>query len=81
ALGERTDDPLAMYLSDVFTVPVNLAGNAAISVPCGTSDDDGLPVGLQIIARSLDEKTMFRAAYAFEQDLGWINSPEGWPSL
>jgi aspartyl-tRNA(Asn)/glutamyl-tRNA(Gln) amidotransferase subunit A len=81
ALGERTDDPLAMYLSDVFTVPVNLAGNAAISVPCGTSDDDGLPVGLQIIAKSLDEKTMFRAAYAFEQDLGWIDSPEGWPSL
>jgi aspartyl-tRNA(Asn)/glutamyl-tRNA(Gln) amidotransferase subunit A len=81
ALGERTDDPLAMYLSDVFTVPVNLAGNCAISVPCGTSEDDGLPVGLQVIARSLDEKTMFRAAYAFEQDLGWIDSPEGWPGL
>ena len=80
-LGERTDDPLAMYLSDVFTVPVNLAGNAAISVPCGTSADDGLPVGLQIIAKSLDEKTMFRAAHAFEQDLGWIDSPEGRPSL
>ena len=80
-LGERTDDPLAMYLSDVFTVPVNLAGNAAISVPCGTSPDDGLPVGLQIIAKSLDEKTMFRAAHAFEKDLRWIDSPEGWPSL
>ena len=80
-LGERTDDPLAMYLSDVFTVPVNLAGNAAISVPCGTSPDDGLPVGLQIIVRGLDEKTMFRAAHAFEQDLGWIDSPEGRPAL
>jgi aspartyl-tRNA(Asn)/glutamyl-tRNA(Gln) amidotransferase subunit A len=80
-LGERTDDPLAMYLSDIFTVPVNLAGNAAISVPCGTSPDDGLPVGLQIIAPSLDEKTMFRAAYAFEQDLGWIDSPQGRPPL
>jgi aspartyl-tRNA(Asn)/glutamyl-tRNA(Gln) amidotransferase subunit A len=80
-IGERTADPLAMYLSDVFTVPVNLAGNAAISVPCGTSPDDGLPVGLQLIAKSLDEKTMFRAAYAFEQDLGWIDSPEGRPSL
>ncbi|HEV2755880.1 MAG TPA: Asp-tRNA(Asn)/Glu-tRNA(Gln) amidotransferase subunit GatA [Actinomycetota bacterium] len=80
-IGERTADPLAMYLSDVFTVPVNLAGNAAISVPCGTSPDDGLPVGLQLIAPSLDEKTMFRAAYAFEQDLGWITSPEGRPSL
>ncbi len=75
-LGERTDDPLAMYLSDVFTVPVNLAGNAAISVPCGLSPDDGLPVGLQIIARSLDEKTMFRAAYAFEQDLGFDERPQ-----
>ena len=80
-LGERTDDPLAMYLSDIFTVPVNLAGNAAVSVPCGTSPEDGLPVGLQLIAKSLDEKTMFRAAHAFEQDLGWITSPEGWPSI
>jgi len=74
-IGERTDDPLAMYLSDVYTVPVNLAGNAAVSVPCGLSDD-GLPVGLQIIAKSLDEKTMFRAAYAFEQDLGFDERPK-----
>jgi aspartyl-tRNA(Asn)/glutamyl-tRNA(Gln) amidotransferase subunit A len=80
-LGERTQDPLSMYLSDVLTVPVNLAGNAAITVPCGLSDTDGLPVGLQIIAKALDEKTMFRAAYAFEQDLGWINSAEGRPPL
>jgi aspartyl-tRNA(Asn)/glutamyl-tRNA(Gln) amidotransferase subunit A len=80
-LGERTDDPLAMYLSDVLTVPVNLAGNAAITVPCGLSPTDGLPVGLQIIARALDERTMFRAAYAFEQDLGWIGSPAGRPPL
>jgi aspartyl-tRNA(Asn)/glutamyl-tRNA(Gln) amidotransferase subunit A len=75
-IGERTDDPLAMYLSDVFTVPVNLAGNCAVSVPCGLSDDDGLPVGLQIIGRSLDERTMFRAAYAFEQDLGFAERPQ-----
>jgi aspartyl-tRNA(Asn)/glutamyl-tRNA(Gln) amidotransferase subunit A len=74
-IGERADDPLAMYLSDIFTVPVNLAGNAAISVPCGLSDDDGLPVGLQIIAKSLDEKRLFRAAYAFEQDLGFSERP------
>jgi aspartyl-tRNA(Asn)/glutamyl-tRNA(Gln) amidotransferase subunit A len=80
-LGERTDDPLAMYLSDVLTVPVNLAGNAAITVPCGVSSTDGLPVGLQIIAKARDESTMFRAAYAFEQDLGWIGSPEGRPPL
>ncbi|MGH2735956.1 MAG: amidase family protein, partial [Actinomycetota bacterium] len=80
-IGERTADPLAMYLSDVFTVPVNLAGNAAMSVPCGTSPDDGLPVGLQLIAKALDERTMFRAAYAFEQDLGWAASEEGRPQL
>jgi aspartyl-tRNA(Asn)/glutamyl-tRNA(Gln) amidotransferase subunit A len=80
-LGERTDDPLAMYLSDVFTVPVNLAGNAGISVPCGLSPDDGLPVGLQLIAKALDEKTMFRAAHAFEQDLGLVSSTEGRPAL
>jgi aspartyl-tRNA(Asn)/glutamyl-tRNA(Gln) amidotransferase subunit A len=70
-----------MYLSDIYTVPVNLAGNAAISVPCGLSPDDGMPVGLQLIAKSLDEKTMFRAAYAFEQDLAWAGSPESRPRL
>jgi aspartyl-tRNA(Asn)/glutamyl-tRNA(Gln) amidotransferase subunit A len=80
-LGERTDDPLTMYLSDIYTVPINLAGNAAISVPCGLSPDDGLPVGLQLVAKALDEKTMFRAAYAFEQDLGFATSPEGRPPL
>jgi aspartyl-tRNA(Asn)/glutamyl-tRNA(Gln) amidotransferase subunit A len=79
-IGERTDDPLAMYLSDIFTVPVNLAGNAAISVPCGLSPDDNMPVGLQLMARALDEKTMFRAAYAFEQDLGWTGSDESRPT-
>jgi aspartyl-tRNA(Asn)/glutamyl-tRNA(Gln) amidotransferase subunit A len=80
-IGEKTANPLEMYLSDVFTVPFNLAGNAAINVPCGLSPDDGLPVGLQLIARALDEKTMFRAAHAFEQELGWIDSPEGRPQL
>ena len=80
-LGEKTDDPLAMYLNDVFTVPYPLAGNAAMSVPCGTSPDDGLPVGLQLAAPALDEKTMFRAAYAFEQDLGWASSDESRPPL
>jgi aspartyl-tRNA(Asn)/glutamyl-tRNA(Gln) amidotransferase subunit A len=80
-LGERTDDPIAMYLSDIFTVPVNLAGNAAISVPAGLSGDDGLPVGLQVIAPALGEKAMFRAAYAFEQDLGWIDSDAARPPL
>jgi aspartyl-tRNA(Asn)/glutamyl-tRNA(Gln) amidotransferase subunit A len=80
-IGEKSADPLAMYLSDIFTVPVNLAGNAAISVPCGVSTDDALPVGLQIIAKSLDEATMFKAAYAFEQSLGWAGTLESRPPL
>jgi aspartyl-tRNA(Asn)/glutamyl-tRNA(Gln) amidotransferase subunit A len=80
-VGERTADPLAMYLSDVYTVPVNLAGNAAVSLPCGLSPDDGMPVGLQIIARSLDEKTMFRAAHAFEKDLGFASDPAMRPNI
>jgi aspartyl-tRNA(Asn)/glutamyl-tRNA(Gln) amidotransferase subunit A len=80
-LGDKTDDPLAMYLNDVFTVPYPLAGTPAMSVPCGTAPEDGLPVGLQLAARALDEKTMFRAAYAFEQDLGWASSAESRPSL
>jgi aspartyl-tRNA(Asn)/glutamyl-tRNA(Gln) amidotransferase subunit A len=72
-IGEKADDPLAMYLNDVFTIPVNLAGNAAISVPAGLSE--GLPVGLQLIAPALGEATMFRAAWAFEQDLGLPTRP------
>ena len=72
-LGARVDDPLAMYLSDVFTVPVNLAGNAAVTVPAGLAD--GLPVGLQLIAPALGEATMFRAAHAFEQDRGVVERP------
>ncbi len=72
-LGARVDDPLAMYLSDVFTVPVNLAGNAAVSVPAGLAE--GLPVGLQLIAPALGEATMLRAAWAFEQDLGFDERP------
>jgi aspartyl-tRNA(Asn)/glutamyl-tRNA(Gln) amidotransferase subunit A len=58
-------DPLAMYLNDVFTIPSNLAGHPAMSVPFGTGDD-GLPVGVQVLAAALDEATMFRAAAALE---------------
>jgi len=65
ALGEKVDDPLAMYMMDVLTIPVNMAGLPGISVPCGFAG--GLPVGLQIIGRPLDEATVLRAAYAFEQ--------------
>jgi aspartyl-tRNA(Asn)/glutamyl-tRNA(Gln) amidotransferase subunit A len=69
-IGDRVDDPLSMYLSDVFTIPVNLGGNAAVSVPAGFADEDGLPVGLQLIAPVFGEATMLRAAWAFERELG-----------
>ena len=65
-IGEKANDPLGMYLSDVFTIPANLAGIPAISVPCGLSRD-ALPIGLQIMAKPFDEETIFRAAFTFEQ--------------
>ncbi len=65
-IGEKIDDPLTMYLEDIFTVPMSLAGVPAISVPCGESD--GLPVGLQIIGQWFDEKTVLRLAHHFEQN-------------
>ncbi|MFL5736352.1 MAG: Asp-tRNA(Asn)/Glu-tRNA(Gln) amidotransferase subunit GatA [Actinomycetota bacterium] len=73
-IGERTDDPLAMYLSDVFTIPADLAGVPAISVPCGL-DDRGLPVGLQFTGRILDEASILRAAHALESDLSLTERP------
>jgi len=76
-IGEITD-PLTMYLSDICTVPSSLAGAAAISVPAGLSADDGLPVGIQFMARPLDETTMLSAAYAFEQELGPLPKPPLW---
>lgn len=68
-LGALKDNPLAAYLEDIFTIPVNLAGLPAISVPCGTAEEDGkqLPVGLQIIGKPLDELTLLRVADAFEK--------------
>jgi len=68
-VGERADNPLAMYASDVCTIPVNLAGLPGISVPCGFAND--LPVGLQLIAPPLGEEMMLRAAYAYEQSTDW----------
>jgi aspartyl-tRNA(Asn)/glutamyl-tRNA(Gln) amidotransferase subunit A len=64
-LGEKVDDPLAMYLSDVYTLPASLAGIPAISVPCAPAKN-GLPVGLQIMARPLEEATMIALAHAWE---------------
>jgi aspartyl-tRNA(Asn)/glutamyl-tRNA(Gln) amidotransferase subunit A len=65
--GEKTEDPLTMYLSDIFTIPVNLAGLPAISIPCGF-DTCGLPIGLQIIGKPLDEGLILQAAHAFETE-------------
>ena len=65
-IGEKTDDPVAMYLSDVCTIPVNLGGLPGMSLPCGFSAE-GLPIGLHIVGRALGEETMLRAAYAYEQ--------------
>lgn len=65
-IGEKANDPLAMYLSDICTIPVNMAGLPAISIPCGFSQ--GLPVGLQIIGKPFDEVTILRVAYTFEQN-------------
>jgi aspartyl-tRNA(Asn)/glutamyl-tRNA(Gln) amidotransferase subunit A len=71
ALGERLDDPLKMYLADVFTVGAPLAGLPAISVPCGFTGADHLPLGLQLVGRMFDEATLLRAADAFERETGW----------
>ncbi len=63
--GEKTDDPLQMYLADIFTVPANLAGIPGISLPCGFAS--GLPVGLQLLARPFDEAALLRLCAAFER--------------
>lgn len=69
-IGEKVDDPLQMYLSDIFTISVNLAGVPAISIPCGFSEK-GLPIGLQIIGKPFDEARILQLAYAYEQSTPW----------
>lgn len=69
-IGEKASDPLAMKLSDILTIPVNMAGIPAMSLPCGFSSD-GLPIGLQIIAPAFQEETIYRVAYAYEQSTDW----------
>jgi aspartyl-tRNA(Asn)/glutamyl-tRNA(Gln) amidotransferase subunit A len=68
-LGEKTADPLQMYLADIFTVSVNLAGVPGVNIPCGLSD--GLPIGFQLIGRMFDEATILRVADAFERATEW----------
>ncbi len=72
-LGERTNDPLSMYLADVFTLAANMAGICGISIPCGFAEQGGkqLPVGLQILGRELDELAILQAGYAYEQSTDW----------
>ena len=74
AIGEKMDDPLAMYLNDVFTVPINLAGLPGISVPAGLTAE-GLPLGLQVIGRAFDEETMIRAAGVLETAAAFTAKP------
>jgi aspartyl-tRNA(Asn)/glutamyl-tRNA(Gln) amidotransferase subunit A len=72
-LGERTGDPLQMYLADIFTLAANMAGICGISIPCGFAEVEGkkLPIGLQILGKALDEATVFRVANAYEQSTDW----------
>jgi aspartyl/glutamyl-tRNA(Asn/Gln) amidotransferase A subunit len=74
-LGEKVDDPLAMYLFDLCTLPLNLAGHCGMSVPSGLSPDDGLPVGLQIMAPALADDRLYRVAAAYEAARGPLPSP------
>ncbi len=74
-LGEKSSDPVAMYLSDVFTIPSSMAGNASLSLPCGRTKG-GLPIGLQLIADSFCEGTLLRAAAAYERVNPWSALPE-----
>jgi aspartyl-tRNA(Asn)/glutamyl-tRNA(Gln) amidotransferase subunit A len=79
-LGEKTDDPLAMYLNDFFTVPMSLAGIPAVSIPTGLAPPDGggpeLPVGFQIAGPAFSETEILDAAYALEQAIAFDATPE-----
>ena len=73
-IGEKAENPLAMYLSDLLTIPANMAGLPGLSIPCGLSE--GLPVGLQILGPQFSENRMFRAGHALEQALAFDFVPE-----
>jgi aspartyl-tRNA(Asn)/glutamyl-tRNA(Gln) amidotransferase subunit A len=68
--GEKTDDPLKMYLDDILTTPINLAGNCALSMPCGFTSG-GMPIGLQIIGDDFQEETILKVGHAYEQTTAW----------
>ncbi len=75
--GEKTSDPLKMYLDDILTTPINLAGNCALSVPCGFASN-GMPVGLQIIGDAFNEEAILRVGHAYEQTTGWHRQRPEW---
>ena len=77
AFGEKSGDPLAMYLEDIFTVTVNMAGLPGISIPGGLSGQ-GTPLGLQLIGKPFDEGTLFRAGQVIEDSAGRFSAPERW---
>ena len=76
-IGAKTADPVSMYLNDVFTVTVNLAGLPGLSVPAGHSED-GLPLGLQIIGKAFDEATVLRTGFALETAAQFKAKPQEW---
>ncbi|WP_051081195.1 Asp-tRNA(Asn)/Glu-tRNA(Gln) amidotransferase subunit GatA [Salsuginibacillus kocurii] len=75
-VGEQIDDPLTMYANDILTIPINLAGVPSISVPCGLSEANNMPVGLQIVAKPFEERTLYRVAHAYEQAANHTEKPE-----
>ena len=76
-IGEKTDDPVSMYLNDIFTVPVNLAGLPGISIPAGL-DKKGYPLGLQIIGKPFDEQSILNIAYAMEEKINFKFEINDW---
>ena len=76
-VGEKTNDPISMYLNDIFTVPVNLAGIPAISIPAG-HDNQGRPLGLQVISKALEEQKILNIAFSMEKDISFKQSLKRW---
>jgi aspartyl-tRNA(Asn)/glutamyl-tRNA(Gln) amidotransferase subunit A len=70
-IGEKSDDPLQMYLSDIFTISCNLAGICGVSIPCGFTKNPRLPIGLQLLGKPFGEETILRVAHAYEQNTPW----------
>ena len=70
-IGEKIDDPIQMYLNDVFTIPANMVGMPGMSVPCGFTSEPRLPIGLQILTPAFEETRMLRVAHAYEQATEW----------